>query len=81
MVRQTLKLQDFKSMSDHFGTLCIKGLNATENRKAYLAHFKQWYDSKFGVCVCVCVCVCLCVCVCVCDKQKRSSGTAELMTV
>ena len=31
MVRQTLKilqqmLQDFKSVSDHFGTLCIKGL-------------------------------------------------------
>ena len=31
MVRHTLKilqqmLQDFKSVSDHFGTLCIKGL-------------------------------------------------------
>ena len=31
MVRQTLKIlqhlpQDFSSVSDHFGTLCIKGL-------------------------------------------------------
>ena len=35
MVRQTLKilqhlLQDFKSLSDHFGALCIKGLNFAE---------------------------------------------------
>ena len=34
MVRQTLnilqqRLQDFKSVSDHFGTLCIKGLTMT----------------------------------------------------
>ena len=24
-------LQDFKSVSDHFGTLCIKGLNQSQN--------------------------------------------------
>ena len=33
MVRHTLKIlqqmqQDFLSVSDHFGTLCIKGLNS-----------------------------------------------------
>ena len=35
MVRHTFKilqqmLQDFKSVSDHFGTLCIKGLRIKE---------------------------------------------------
>ena len=38
MVRHTLKilqqmLQDFESVSDHFGTLCIKGLKLSLKQK------------------------------------------------
>ena len=38
MVRRTLKIlqhlqQDFESVSDHFGTLCIEGLNQLKKMK------------------------------------------------
>ena len=33
MVRHTLKMvQDFESVSDHFGTLCIKGLTVSKKK-------------------------------------------------
>ena len=30
MARQTVKIQDFYSVSDYFGILCIKGLKGPE---------------------------------------------------
>ena len=46
MVRQTLKilqqmLQDFKSVSDHFGTLCMNGL-----KQERLFYYSQLYYNQ-----------------------------------
>ena len=51
MVRHTLKilqqmLHDFWSVSDHFGTLCIKGLNIIESFW-YITHQRFDHDSQF----------------------------------
>ena len=52
MVRHTLKilqqmLQDFKSVSDHFGTLCIKGLrNFRPNFQHYIKKIEAQAKKK-----------------------------------
>ena len=55
MVRHTLKflqqmLQDFKSVSDHFGTLCIKGLNQSQNYVIFIqiVSCKCVFHNKYG---------------------------------
>ena len=53
-------LQDFKTLSDHFGTLCIKGLRKMKKRKDILKDFDDFKNKQqkcmkeyFLICKCM----------------------------
>ena len=56
MVRHTFKklqrlLRNFKNVSDHFGTLCIKGLTISYKKRAFLIEFINLTSGKFAICI------------------------------